>query len=1323
MQSSRQPVKSPPTDKQQSLFLSTPKTATKPVLSVIPSTSSSQPVSTSASAESESSTPKIDAETEKLITKMIRDECALLELEMKAIMHKAHGLKIDLGSDAESISLVKSVESFEGFLEEVAETSNGQASEVRHGKTYLLLVVLNVCFQIHTLKQKLLQSWAWFEDARSRFAVSKDPEMAALIRTQPLDPASQQHLEDITHLLYYIESQLVQANNTLDEQWENFQDSCKKIYRMQMPTMETIYQAMVRQTATLQKQTYIVKDFATRLKKQNHEKSSAALTVSLKNADDVVEKLKELQLHPQHQMQIEYERVLKKQKQLGEKKIEKLRDFLAERKPVKVKVIHPQVTPSKVAEQVSILRAGLSPVAPKPKESVVRALDFMQSTPKPSPALPPTTPPSTPLSGVKHEPFEFTKPTSIFSVLKLNASVAETKPSVGLLGSAFAATTQSFPLIASSAKPATVTVTQKVTTVSSDIPKAFMFQQPTTIPSFTTDVSAKADAVTTKVSSSFVPPSTTTDSGKFLFSTVLAKPTVTTATTSSNFTFSMSSLPTTQMSFFGSTVKPLVSSPAIIKPTAKAAIPPSTSSFTVNLTSQPNDNMKNFCFFPNNQTSTTTTSAQGSLFTKPIFSSQPLFGSKPINFGATERTETSGSSSQTSIFSFTSVTATSKPSPLFSTTVAATTMTVTTTVASTTGTDVKAPVVTTSTSSSQSDAPVVSPAVVTTTITVSSPLVTSKSVPAVVSSVSSVTTGVASTVNSLISEAQPVNALPQFNLFTPVSTSVTTQPTVFGSLTTSPATQSVRVSVSSPSLNVTTQPSAFGNISVPSVTTTSPTLFGAVTVTTQSSTFTTVSPVVSLSQPSVFTAQPTVFTPSTAAVAAATSVVTTAASIFGATQYSIFSPLTAAAAVTTLAVTTATSLFGATQPSVFSSSTESVAVTTSAVTTAASIFTSTTGSIFGAASAPTTVKSVFGSPTIITSASIFGTPSTSVAGSVFGGTPAFGASPFGQKTTTPSFGSPSVFASTASAFGNANTPTTTAAFVQPSAFGSGSLFGTPASSSGSIFGGTQSGFGSNAFNQTGAKPPAFGTAVSSASGFGSAVSTTPSFGSTSQMNTFSFATAAANVPSSSSAFGFNKPAFGGGDKSSFSFGSLNMGTTTTASTGFGSGFGQTQAQNPFSRTDVSKPTFGSSSGSIFGSPAATTAGTAFGSGSTFGSPTFGGAPAFGSAPTFGQSTFGQSTFGASTFGSPSQSTGPFSGGGQTVGQTGFGGGSFQSSPGGFGGPPVFGSSPGAFGKAPSFGGAPAFGSSPTFGTPGKTFGSSTVGSGSFFICMVLCLKM
>ncbi|KAJ8969944.1 hypothetical protein NQ317_012933, partial [Molorchus minor] len=142
-------------------------------------------------------------------------------------------------SSSTSVVPNDNINSLQEFVKEIVDISIGENSEV------------------HYLKQNLIQCWAWFEEARSRYNCSKDETMSLLLRSQPLDSATEKRQQDLTKLMYYIESQLSQASRALDEQWDNFQDYAKKTYRIKMPTMETIFQTMVRQSAVLQKQLYI----------------------------------------------------------------------------------------------------------------------------------------------------------------------------------------------------------------------------------------------------------------------------------------------------------------------------------------------------------------------------------------------------------------------------------------------------------------------------------------------------------------------------------------------------------------------------------------------------------------------------------------------------------------------------------------------------------------------------------------------------------------------------------------------------------------------------------------------------------------------------------------------------------------------------------------------------------------------------------------------------------------------------------------------------------------------------------------------------------
>ncbi|RZF34883.1 hypothetical protein LSTR_LSTR012880 [Laodelphax striatellus] len=130
-------------------------------------------------------------------------------------------------------------------------------------------------------------------------------------------------------------------------------------------------------------------------------------------------------------------------------------------------------------------------------------------------------------------------------------------------------------------------------------------------------------------------------------------------------------------------------------------------------------------------------------------------------------------------------------------------------------------------------------------------------------------------------------------------------------------------------------------------------------------------------------------------------------------------------------------------------------------------------------------------------------------------------------------------------------------------------------------------------------------------------------------------------------------------------------------------FGQTPSSGFGSQ---SSSVFGSG-GSIFGGGTATDATANQQTGGPFSSPAAGG-------------LFGNSSALASPVGSFSQPTSP------SISQTGFGT-AFQNKPATFGGQP-------AFGAASSFGGAPTFGGSPTFGSPNKVFGSpqATAGFGA-----------
>ncbi|KAF5284867.1 hypothetical protein FQR65_LT13383 [Abscondita terminalis] len=1239
-------------------------------------------------------------EADILISKLIREECEVIEKELKILLHKGSSIKIDLGTDGEAVNLIQDADAIQNFLKEVIETNSVQEAEV------------------HSLKQGLIKTWAWYEDARSRYMQSEDPTLNALFRIQQLDPVSQRYMNDIQHLSYYLESQLNQAGRVLDEQWENFQDYCKKISRLKIPTVETIYQTMVRQSAIHQKQKYVLKDISSRIKAQRSKVNGRSLFVSLNNLEQLEKDLLQLQLDPNNILCAQFERVLENQSKLTPSKIKKLEKMLSEKEITHISVNKPQLSNTSLKTLLNnsstklrrsddtVLGAALSPISVGKKTTTApRIIDFVQSTPNTAVTIP-----------AKNEKLvsDFEKPRSITSdsTPTFNVSVPKTpedKPGFDFTASAkktftFGPQQNANPPASDNQNKFTLSQINNIFNAKTETPISFATL---TAPSTTT-----TSTITQKSQFSFGPVTTSSFTSLFAstkthtstkFTPPISNTIGTEGTKSISGTESSAFVPTTQLAF-----------------TFTAKSTPTITPSPTTLTTKPSTTAFNF-----GAASTETPQ------TPTITKSEPFFAvGKSIP------------SPKTSLSSLLSESSSTTPS-MFKSTIPSNA--VTTTVPSSKSVAVD---LTTSTSSTQSQ------------------------FENLFRSFSFSNADTQSNIfNSKIPTTQAQNAtqtLPATSIFAPVSK--TTSPSFFGSASKPEFSFSANTSTTSKSLFspvVTCESNTQSTVAEADSTSTAKlgSIFGAPISTSATSMLTNVISGVTVSSNNTTTSSNTA--PSTASITTTTSSPLGAKSVFGTATSNIFGnkPSTTAAPTNTIVfgnVTTPSStpvIFGSTTittttpgsnifgggtnsvttsaPPMFSSTTvNTVSDTTPAPTstifsgtTTSSIFggvTATTTSLFGetTSTAPVQVQSpnttaattttpstpLFGAPSSIDS--IFGSLPTATTTSVFASSPVFGTttnSVFGQPTTSAS----TLFTTTKSNVFGETTKTATAPFATPAnafentstVFGATTGFGTPVSTSSSVFGSTNT------------ATPAFG---SSGSLFGNASTTNTGFSQTST-SSFSFATAAANLPNT----GFGKPAFGfgssqGGDGGSFNFNTPTMGGSTTTPN---ASFGQSTSANPFAKStsQEQKPVFGG--GSLFGTPSSTTA-SIFGGGS---SSVFGGsstqqtAPAFGSSPSFGSNTafgqapaFGQSAFGTS-FSSPQQSA-PFSGGGgQSVAQSGFGAfGQAQQKTPGFGGAPVFGGSPSGFGSPPSFGsGAPAFGAASTFGSPNKLFGDSSNSTDAF----------
>lgn len=1203
-----------------------------PVVQQQPKTMTSAPPAVETPTSKPETTGKlpITEETEDMIGNLVREECLTLERELHDLLQSCSAVtaSMKIGTDSEMAAMAKKELELEEFYSAIKDNINTHDSEV------------------YTLKQALLQTWACYEEACTRLKSSKDPVTKILLQAMPLDPASQHQLDEMNRMMYYIDSQLTQANLSLDEQWNTFQDAMMKSDKLKLPTMESVYQSMLQHSKTLQKQKYILKHIAAKIKATNRARDKTLLNVTAANLESVghlEEELSKLQIQ-QVAVPPSYNRLIERQSRLNPTKIKKLQEVLSNRTNTsRVSVSKPQLNNSTV-QLSTLLAAPLSPIGKKPS-GLIFDNKLINSTPKPKPL--------TELKMPKVPVQTFTPTTQAFGQSTANTA--------SLSNITRGTPTNLF------AKPMQIPATTTATIVPVPGPGNTSSAPP---------VISTAPASNTGFSFAVV----SSAPGTTLFKKAVAPSPVVT-TVSSGFTFAAATQASTSPFGFGTSVSdvkppkpallatpttPPVRTPSIFGLTAGNGLLPVSTNVATSTTIKATSSSSLFSntastgnIFGNASTgmfgkSGTVPSAPSSTVNKKqsIFEMTASQSNTLLTPKSVVGTESGGIKA---VPSFTAVTtiassdfgAFASPSPA-TTTVAASTPSIFGNV-STSGTSLFTPKTTTVTS--------------TTSFVSASMSTTSVSTPAF-----SGTSAFGIPLTSSTAVVPPA----------PVSSTFDTSVSAFGSISTVPPVTSAKPvdSPAPPAFGVVTTaatpPPAFGVVTTPTPTTVStPPAFGTVTSSTPGifglvSTSSTIAPpafptaaVTTSSTPSVFNVV-TTSTPPPAfgvatAVAASAPVSTSSGGIFGG--------IVASSAPTFTATTTTSSAFG-------------------------------TGSVFGSASSGFVSPPIFGGGTATTTA-------VTTATSPFGATPAFGQStksPFGMTSNTSAFSSsgnlfaqPAKFPTNGSIFGGGtvSTATTTAPAastggfmsMQSSVFGNApattsmqpSVFGNTPSTT-SAFGGTTPFGGTSNSPFATATPPATTSEASQGSTgvFGSTFGSTGTFGG-------------AQSPSAASPFASTGNVFGG-------FGGLSVGGTST--------FGQSPAspaaaQNPFGAKVEQKSSFGLSTANIFATPASTASGGIFGSqtSSIFGGGTTGSTP-FGSSPGFGQS----STFGAAT---PSSPGGVFSSGGtQSVQQAGFGS-SFQKPA--FGSGPVFGQ-PSAFGGNASFGSPPVFGGGATFGSPDKVFG-------------------
>lgn len=1257
-------------------------------------------------------TKEVIADETKLIhAGMIQFEFDSFEAELKAFLEENKTkLSIDLTSTQKCN---REIEQLEEFVKQVEETSHIQSSE------------------IHTLKHNTLQSWAWLEEARLRM---NDNQNNVIEKLKPLNSVLEKHMDSLQKMEYYLNSQLKLANGALDEQWENFQEFCKKSVRIKTPTMEAIFQAMVKQNAVLQKQDYILRDISTRVKSKRLS-SAPNLLNSITKSESLEESFNRLHLEPEDITDIFHQKVLKRVKSLTPTKAEKLKELLRNREVSHVvfKPLLDQSVSGTPSRQERILSA--------PGKEVARTLHFAQSTP-----ILNKTESQIKKIQITESQIKQSQPKDAPSAfVSLSSSVIiDREPLTSTAGiDKFNITKES---VKSSVAPVETKTTELKKSGTSTISQTNLF-----------GTTPKTTFSGSNLNSMFA--AQTTNQGN-VSGQNMTKPNLFSGGTSFNFGASSNS----SLFSFGKSSPPVLKTPLSSTSNSQTSISQNTLAASTNSTFKTTSTV----------VSTNSTITVKNIISSPFSSAVTSKSSAGDINNAIPNVSTATSDTSSSIsapskltsqsFNFGSVNLSSKPTTFsFGSSVS-------------NNLPVKTDTVTTSVldESSKNISSTSALNLATTNTSIFGKAISTSSIP--VNSTNSVLTSTSSSVITV-------------NIFEP-STSATTTKSIFGSATTSsgsvfqgtssttPATITSKTTVLT-STTSTAQSSVFGTQSQSSIFSKTP------NTTTATSTPTTLTS-------SIFgktsSAAPLNATSPSNLTSTTTSITTTTSSIFGTTSgsekstfggfgsnSSIFGTSSIPATTETFnASTSSTSIFGTSAQTMFGTATTTQSIFGQTPTTTGSfgdaaktqsVFGSTSsntsvfgtantfgsattsGSIFGTA---TTSQSVFSTPVLTQTASVFGnsqslfgnakttqstfsnstnspfsststpftqnsvfgqTPTTSAFGSTsnFGSPVTSSASPFGKSV----FGQQSSFGTTQSGFGSFGTaPASTAnsLFGQSNTFGGTSVFGSPASSTANVFGSsipTSNVFGnstttSNVFGSPTTTSNVFGGPTTTSNVFGNSTTTSNVFGgSTTTSNVFGSPTSTSNVfgsPTTSSAFG-SSSVFGTSNTSTFGqntsgnvFGSSQSNTfgtpTSTASFGFGGlNVGSSNNQSPFGKPADAKSIFGGKT-STFGS---TNTSSIFGnqqSNSGFSS----------SGSVFGQPAFGNSSFGSQP------SAGPFSNTNQSIAQTGFGSSNaFQKPASGFGSAPSFGGAP-AFGGAPTFGGSATFGSGSAFGSPEKVFG-------------------
>ncbi|PIK39698.1 putative nuclear pore complex protein [Apostichopus japonicus] len=99
---------------------------------------------------------------------------------------------------------------------------------------------------VHSIKSKLLNSFALLEESRIRKQRNKDPKFITLLKARELDPQTASKMQEIRGMYHYLDVGSRDVNRSLDMEWEENQRRGNRngSRKLATPTMDTVYHTL-----------------------------------------------------------------------------------------------------------------------------------------------------------------------------------------------------------------------------------------------------------------------------------------------------------------------------------------------------------------------------------------------------------------------------------------------------------------------------------------------------------------------------------------------------------------------------------------------------------------------------------------------------------------------------------------------------------------------------------------------------------------------------------------------------------------------------------------------------------------------------------------------------------------------------------------------------------------------------------------------------------------------------------------------------------------------------------------------------------------------